>query len=50
MIKFFLDKLEEFKQDPSRPEILKKHSLKYTWEANIISYKELFRTILDSRK
>jgi glycosyltransferase involved in cell wall biosynthesis len=47
MAKFFLEKLEEFSKDPTRPEVLRKHSQKYTWEANVISYKELFRSILD---
>lgn len=47
MARFFIEKLEEFSKDPSRPDILRKHSQKYTWEANVISYKELFRSILN---
>ncbi|MEI7422054.1 MAG: glycosyltransferase family 1 protein [Prolixibacteraceae bacterium] len=47
MAKFFLEKLEEFSKDPLRPNLLRTHSQKYTWEANVISYKELFRSILD---
>lgn len=45
MAKFFLEKMDEFGKDPSRPEILRNHSLKYSWETNVTSYKALFRSI-----
>jgi len=46
MSRFFLEKLEEFDKDPSRPEILKQHSLKFTWEVNVKTYIELFKKII----
>jgi glycosyltransferase involved in cell wall biosynthesis len=48
MAAFFLEKLEEFKKDPLRPEILRQHSMKFTWENNVKSYLELFREINDA--
>jgi glycosyltransferase involved in cell wall biosynthesis len=49
MAQFFLEKIEEFYSDPAKPEILKKHSLKFTWEANLKAYLELFRKILGQK-
>ena len=46
MSSFFLDKIGEFYKNPSLPEILKKHSMKYTWEYNVQMYLDLFRTLL----
>ena len=41
MARFFLENLEAFYKDPSKPETLKKHSLKFTWEANLQAYLKL---------
>jgi glycosyltransferase involved in cell wall biosynthesis len=46
MSRFFLEKLDEFYKDPSRPEILKQHSQKFTWEVNVKTYIELFKKII----
>ncbi len=46
MSRFFLDNMERFKADPTRPEILKKHSQKYSWENNALMYVDLFKKIL----
>lgn len=45
MCSFFLQKLEEFYGDPLRPEILKQHSQKFTWEASVKTYLGLFKEI-----
>ena len=45
MAGFFLEKIDEFYKKPSLPEILKKHSQKFTWEANLQTYLTLFRNI-----
>ena len=45
MSRFFLENLEAFYKDPSKPETLKKHSLKFTWEANVKAYLQLFEEI-----
>ncbi len=45
MAGLFLDKMEAFYSDPLRPDLLKKHSLKFTWEANLQAYLSLFTKI-----
>jgi glycosyltransferase involved in cell wall biosynthesis len=45
MSNFFLQKIEAFYADPLRPEILKQHSQKFTWEVNVETYLELFRKL-----
>lgn len=50
MSRFFLEKLDEFYNDPSRPELLKLHSMKYTWEVNVQMYLKLFKEIIDQKK
>ncbi len=47
MSHFFLEKMEEFNKNPALPDALKKHSLKFTWEANLKAYITLFKNILD---
>lgn len=49
MARFFLEKIDLFYQDPSLPEILRKHSLKFTWEANLKSYLDLFGKIAERK-
>lgn len=49
MSRFFLKKIEEFYENTSLPEILKKHSQKFTWEANLKAYLTLFRNITGDR-
>ncbi len=49
MSSFFLEKIEEFDKTPSLPEMLKKHSQKFTWEANLKAYIVLFRNITGNR-
>ncbi len=46
MSKLFLSNIDIFNKDPLKPEILRKHSMKYTWEANRIAYLELFKKML----
>ena len=46
MSSFFLQKIDEFYKDPSRPDILKLHSHKFTWEVNVNTYLELFKKII----
>lgn len=46
MSQFFLEKLEEFYKDPERPDLLKQHSMKYTWEVNVQMYLNLFSRII----
>jgi glycosyltransferase involved in cell wall biosynthesis len=46
MSKFFLEKYSEFKSDPSRPDVFKKHSMRYTWENAAREYVGLFKKIL----
>jgi glycosyltransferase involved in cell wall biosynthesis len=50
MSSFFLEKMEEFNLDPIRPELLKEHSMKYTWEHNVEEYLTLFRKVLERRR
>ena len=45
MAKFFLQKIDEFYLDPTLPDILNKHSQKFTWEANLKAYLALFEDI-----
>jgi len=45
MARFFLHKIEAFYKDSSLPGILNKHSLKYTWEANLKAYLALFEAM-----
>lgn len=47
MSRFFLEKIEEFTKNPALPGILKNHSLKFTWEANLKAYIALFKDIMD---
>jgi glycosyltransferase involved in cell wall biosynthesis len=46
MSRFFLEKIDEFYADSGRPEILRQHSLRYTWEVNVKTYLELFKEIV----
>jgi len=46
MAEFFLEKIKAFYDNPALPGILMKHSLKFTWEANLRSYIELFNKII----
>lgn len=48
MSKFFLENIESFYNDNSKPEILKNHSKKFIWENNVKEYLELFKSILMS--
>jgi glycosyltransferase involved in cell wall biosynthesis len=50
MSKLFLEKMAEFNSDKNRPEILRKHSLKYLWDENASMYLSLFKQILTSPK
>ena len=46
MSRFFLEKINEFYADKTKPEILKKHSEKFLWEKNSAEYLKLFKAIL----
>jgi len=46
MAAFLIKKLEEHTNDPSRPERLVKHSMRYTWENAANEYLELFKRLL----
>jgi glycosyltransferase involved in cell wall biosynthesis len=46
MADLFLQKLKEYENDPDRPGVLKKHSMKYTWENAAIEYLNLFKKLL----
>lgn len=46
MSRFFLEKIEAFYSDPARPELLKQHSMKFTWEINVQMYLNLFSRII----
>ncbi|NVO18970.1 MAG: glycosyltransferase family 4 protein [Bacteroidetes bacterium] len=43
MAAFFLEKIAEYEADPALPEILRKHSLKFTWEHATAEYIDLFK-------
>lgn len=47
MSDFFLEKINEFYADKSKPEILKKHSEKFLWKNNVAQYLKLFREVLN---
>lgn len=49
MAEFFLEKIQEFDNDPSRPEILRKHSMKFTWENSTAELIRLFKEVLDNQ-
>jgi len=46
MVDFFIENLKKFEANPELPEILRIHSLKYSWENNARAYVELFKKIL----
>jgi glycosyltransferase involved in cell wall biosynthesis len=45
MARFFMEKLEDFYSDATKPATLVRHSQKFTWEANLQAYLELFTLI-----
>ena len=45
MARFFMEKLEDFYSDTTKPAKLIKHSQKFTWEENLKAYLELFAKI-----
>ena len=47
MAQVFIEKMQEFKSDTTRPEQLRKHSLKYMWNENVQAYVRLFLSILE---
>jgi glycosyltransferase involved in cell wall biosynthesis len=46
MSTFFLEKIDEFYRDETRPELCRRHSFKYDWDANARAYVSLFKSIL----
>lgn len=50
MAAFFLEKMALFSNDPALPEILKKFSLRYTWEANLKAYLGLFLDVAAKKR
>ena len=46
MAAFFLQKMEIFNNNPNLPEILKQHSMKYTWNENAGALLRLFKSVL----
>ena len=50
MADLFLEKIDAFYKNPALPEVLRKHSLKFTWEANLKAYIELFGQITTNAK
>ncbi len=49
MADFFTKKLAEYECNPDLPEILRQHSMKYTWENAAEEYLQLFRKVLEKR-
>jgi len=50
MADLFLEKIREFGQDASLPEVLRQHSLKYTWENSARELVKLFREQLGVKR
>ncbi len=46
MSDLFLEKIDDFYIDTSKPEILKKHSEKFLWKNNVEEYLKLFKQVL----
>ena len=46
MSTFFLEKIDEFYRDDTRPELCRRHSFKYDWDANARAYVSLFKSML----
>ena len=46
MSAFFLEKIDAFYGDATRPELCRSHSFKYDWDANARAYVSLFKSIL----
>ncbi len=49
MAAFFLENIRAFYSNPDLPQILKQHSLKYTWDENANTLIRLFKSILFDR-
>lgn len=49
MSQFFLEKIDAFYRNPALPEILRTHSLKFTWEANLRAYIKLFEEVISEK-
>ena len=46
MAELFLNRIKEYEQNPALPDILREHSLKYTWENAAREYLRLFKKVL----
>ena len=49
MAKVFLESMREFSANPSAPELLYQHSLKFSWSSCVDAYIDLFQEVLHAR-